>query len=493
MLPLPAWHKERAMTATATPSTPTPDATGAALRPLAEVPGATTSVGVGREILRIRSNILLALEQNSQRFGNVFQLSAPGTAPHLFLNTPEAAKEVLLTRQDDFRKSGQYKILQRVLGFGLVTSEGELWREHRTIVQPMFAKRALGDFAVHMANAATTALDRWDATWTTDERIDMSTEMSALTLDIVGRALVGTDFSARSSEFGAALHSMLGAAGEIGRAPTTQVLGGIRKIGVGRAMRLQPGRMRRMNVAIDVLDDVILEIIGNRRGGAAEHDDLLAVLMDYRHPETGAPLTETHVRDELMTFVTAGHETTANGLTWMWSLLSQHPEARERLVEEVDEVLGGRVPTAADLDALPWATACFQEAMRLFPPVWMVQRAAKVDTQLAGYFVPAGTVVSVSPWVLHHDPEHWPNPYAFDPRRFLGDAAKQRPRTAYLPFAAGRRMCIGQGFAMMEATLLTAMLTQRYTFDLLPGTPLEPEPTITLRPRYGMPMQARRR
>jgi cytochrome P450 len=483
------------MTATTATPQPTADPSAArAPRPLSEAPGATTAAAVGRELLRIRKDPVRALELSAARHeGRPFQLSAPGTSPHLFINDPEGIKDVLLTHQDDYEKSSQYELLRGVLGLGLVTSEGELWREHRTIVQPTFAKRALGVFAEHMVAAAQDALDQWEADWREGEEVDLSEAMSTLTLDIVGRALVGTDFSARSSEFGAALTAMLESAGAMGRSPTTQVAGGLRSIGVGRAMRLQPRRLERMNAAIAILDDVVLELIARRRRDPAEHDDLLATLMGYRHPETGEPLSETALRDELMTFVTAGHETTANGLSWMWALLSQHPTARDGLLSEVDAVLGGSPPTAADLDRLEWTTACFQESMRLFPPVWMVQRRAKVDTVAAGYALPAGTVVSISPWVLHRDARYWPNPAGFDPRRFVGEAPKDRPRLAFLPFAAGRRMCIGQGFAMMEATIIAAMVSQRYTFDLVPTARLQTDPSVTLRPRGGVRVIPHRR
>ncbi|MBO9533692.1 MAG: cytochrome P450 [Solirubrobacteraceae bacterium] len=484
------------MTATtATPSHAAGSPTAPAPRPVSEAPGATTLLAVGRELAAIRKDPVRSLELSSARHGGrPFQLSAPGAHASLFINDPEGAKEVLLTHQDDYEKSSQYEILQRVLGLGLVTSEGELWREHRSIVQPVFAGRAIGAFAQYMVAAASDALDRWDATWTDGQEIDLSVEMSMLTLDIVGRALVGTDFSARSTEFGAALGDMLEAAGAIGRSPVTHISGGIKRMGVGRGMNLQPRRLQRMNAAIDVLDDVILELIERRRRSTDEHDDLLAVLMGYRHPETGEPLSATALRDELMTFVTAGHETTANGLSWMWGLLSQHPSARAQLLTEVDEVLGGdRTPDYDDLRRLEWTTACFQESMRLFPPVWIVQRRAKVDTVAAGYAIPAGTVISISPWVIHRDARNWPNPAGYDPSRFIGDAPKDRPRLAYLPFAAGRRMCIGQGFAMMEATIVTAMLSQRYTFDLVPTARLETDPSITLRPRHGMPVIAHRR
>ncbi|MFT4034319.1 MAG: cytochrome P450 [Patulibacter sp.] len=479
------------MTATTEPATP---AAVAAARPLNQAPGMTTPAAIGRELLRIRRDPIRALELAAERYDRrPFQLSATGASPTLFINDAAGAKDVLLTNQSDYVKSSQYELLHRMLGHGLVTSEGELWREHRSIVQPHFAKRALAPFALSMAAATREVLDRWGATLSDGDTIDLNEEMSALTLDIVGRALVGTDFSARSSEFARALTGMLDATCVMGRSPITQIAGSFERVGVSRAMRMQPRSNQRMHAAVDVLDEIVLEVIARRRHEAGEHDDLLATLMSYRHPETGRPLSDTEVRDELMTFVTAGHETTANGLSWMWGLLSQHPAARDQLLAEVDTLLGGRTPTADELDRLAWTTACFQESMRLYPPVWMLQRRAKVATVAAGYALPAGAIVSISPWIIHRDPQHWPNPAGYDPRRFIGDAPKRRPRLAFLPFGAGRRMCIGQGFAMMEATIIAAMMSQRYTFDLTPTSRLDTEPGVTLRPRDGLKVFVSRR
>lgn len=458
-----------------------------------DAPGITAPGEFARALLAVRHDPLAAVDGFAARFGDAFRVSAPGIDDHLFLRDPDQIREVLITDQDNYTKSSQYDILHGVLGKGLVTSEGEVWREHRSIVQPMFAKRALGEFAGHMAAAAADTLDRWDASWPSDHALDLSLEMSALTLDIVGRALVGTDFSERSAEFGEALSEVLELAGEMGRSPITQVTGAIKSIGVSRGMRAQPLRMRRMSAAVDVLDQIVLEIIERRRAQGGEHADLLGTLMGYAHPETGRPLSHTELRDELMTFVTAGHETTANALSWTWAVLSQHPAARDQLLAEVDEVLGGATPTAEDLDRLPWTTACLQEAMRLYPPVWMFERRAIADTTVGPYAVKAGTIIAISPWLVHRNPAIWENPAGFDPRRFLDDAPKERPRLAFLPFAAGRRVCIGQGFAMMEGVLLLAMLSQRYTFDLLPGARVRPEPTVTLRPRGGVPVTAQRR
>ena len=199
-------------------------------------------------------------------------------------------------------------------------------------------------------------------------------------------------------------------------------------------------------------------------------------------------MSREQVRDELVTFMLAGHETTANGLAWMWYLLSRSPEARDRLHAEVDEVLGGRVPTADDVERLPYTSACFQEALRLYPPAWVIEREAVADDEIDGHPIPAGATLIMPTYLIHRDPRLWPNPEGFDPRRFLPENARAHPRYAYLPFGAGRRVCVGAGFAILEGTLIAAMIAQRFTFDLAPGVRVVPEPTVTLRPRDGLPM-----
>ena len=189
----------------------------------------------------------------------------------------------------------------------------------------------------------------------------------------------------------------------------------------------------------------------------------------------------------------AGHETTANALSWMWYLLALNTDARQRLFDEVDTVLGGRTPTAEDLTDLPWTTAVFLEAMRYFSPAWAIPRVAIRDDDIGGHIVRKGTTVLIPTHRIHHDPRWWPDPEEFDPSRFLPGAGKGRARSAYLPFGGGKRGCIGQGFATMESVLITAMLSQHYRFDLVPGHPVDPEATLTLRPRYGLKMVAHRR
>ena len=209
--------------------------------------------------------------------------------------------------------------------------------------------------------------------------------------------------------------------------------------------------------------------------------------------EQGEKLPLRRVRDEATTFMLAGHETTANALSWMWYLLALNPEARERMLSEVDAVLGDRRPTVQDIPRLGWTTACFQEAMRMFPPAWIIPRTAVEDDEIDGHRIPHGSTVLIPIHALHHDERFWPEPERFDPTRFLPPGTRRYHRSAYLPFGGGRRICIGSSFALMEGALVAAILSQRFVYDLVPGHPVEPEATLTLRPRHGLLTTARRR
>jgi cytochrome P450 len=408
---------------------------------------------------------------------------------------PEAVRHVLLGNQDNYRKSNQYELLEPVLGKGLVTSEGELWQRQRKLVQPVFAKRHLGVFADHMAQAAGSALDAWERQWPDGHPLELSEEILHIGLDTVGRALVGHDFSDRASEFGAALGNALHQVGAISRAPSVNATQYMPHMSIMRSAMLTQNRRYRSGMAsADVLQQIAADIYDDRiANGHGDSDDLLRLLMEATDEETGETMDRRQVIDELLTFTAAGHETTAHGLSWMYYLLSQAPAAREQMEAEVDAVLGGRVPTNDDVESLPWTRACFEEAMRLYPPVWHVQRVPIEDDVVAGYRLPAGTLVFVSIWSTHRDPGVWDNPAGFDPRRFLGDAPKQRSRFAYLPFSGGRRICVGQGFAMMNATILAAMIAQRFRFDFIPGAPIVLDPTVTIRPLHGIPVTIHRR
>ncbi len=434
------------------------------------------------------------LDRMGHRYGDVSMLDTR-LQRLAVVRGPEAVRHVLLGNQDNYRKSNQYELLAPVLGNGLVTSSGELWQRQRKLVQPMFAKRHLGPFADHMAQAAASALDAWERDWPDGHPLELAEEILHIGLDTVGRALVGADFSGRATEFGAALGNALHQVGAIGRATSVAAAQYLPHMTIMRAAMLTQNRRYRSGLAsADVLTRIAAEVIDERLArGHGDSQDLLRLLMEATDEETGERMDRQQVLDELLTFTAAGHETTAHGLAWMYYLLSQHPAAREQMEAEVDDVLGGRIPTNDDVERLPWTRACFEEAMRLYPPVWHVQRVAIEDDVVGGYRLPAGTLVFVSIWSTHRDPGVWENPAGFDPRRFLGDAPRQRPRFAYLPFSGGRRICVGQGFAMMNATILAAMIAQRFRFDVIPGAPIVLDPTVTVRPLHGIPVTIHRR
>lgn len=254
---------------------------------------------------------------------------------------------------------------------------------------------------------------------------------------------------------------------------------------------LLPPPLSRLQWVMRTVDDAVWGLIAERRAHPSETGDLLNLLLSASDEQGALPMRR--VRDEVTTFMLAGHETTANALAWMWYLLALNTDARDRMLAEVDEVLDGRRPTVDDTLALPWTTACFQEAMRFYPPAWAIPRTAIADDEIDGHRIPRGSAVIVPVHSIHHDARWWPDPEVFDPSRFIGANARSHHRSAYLPFGGGRRICIGSSFALMEATLITAMMSRRLVYDLVPGHPVEPEATLTLRPKNGMRMIARRR
>jgi cytochrome P450 len=443
---------------------------------------------VGRDLLRVLSRM-------TDRYGDLVRIdSVAGRKAFFVLRSADHVEHVFVQRHDNYTKSFDYRLLAVVTGKGLLTNEGEPWAQQRRSIQPMFSARHLSSFAEQMTAAAGGTLDRWERQ-ADGARLDVASEMSALTLDVVGRALFGADLVDAAERIGPAVTLLLRVAIFFGRVPfmwlvpDRYITGGPRWI-----FRLPVRRLRRIGDAMRTLDDVADAMIDRRLAQPATDDgDLLGLLLAARDPETGEGMSRRQVRDELMTFLLAGHETTANGLAWMWYLLSLYPDARAQLFDEVDSVLGGRVPTAEDAEKLVWTRAVFEESMRLYPPAWIIERDAIGPDEIDGYPIPAGSTLIVSPYLIHRNPAYWPNPEGFEPRRFLPGGAAGRPRGAYLPFGAGRRICVGAGFATLEATLLAAMITQRYRLDLVPGARVVPEPTATLRPRDGIPMTLHRR
>lgn len=409
------------------------------------------------------------------------------------LRNPDYVDHVLHDGADRYHKSVEYELLRMVLGLNLFTDEDESWRRHRMLLNPLMAKRHVRGMADLMIDPIAAFVD--DLERRPDEfELEMAGAMVALTLDVVGAALFGHRFGDVARRIRRAVTAGLRGAEVATRVLmvagppvwTVRATGGL----IHHAPLLPRG-LARMQWVMRTVDKAVWELIDERRNNPTDSDDLLNLLLHAEDEHGRLPLRR--VRDEATTFMLAGHETTANAMAWMWYLLALNQEARARMLEEVDNVLDGRRPTVDDLPALPWTTACFQEAMRFYPPAWTVPRVAIVDDEIGGHRIPKGSSVIIPIHAIHHDARFWPQPEVYDPERFMPGAGKGRHRSAYLPFGGGRRICIGSSFALMETTLITAMFSQRFVFDLVPGHRVEPEATLTLRPRRGVRMIGRRR
>ncbi len=446
-----------------------------------------------RFVLDTTSDFMKPLCRMASEYGEVASTHARGR--HIVaISSSEAARHVLVTNQDNYGKGIEYELLRIVLGEGLLTSEGEVWRRQRKLVQPMFAKRYLSTFTEHMTAATADALEVGELSDADEgELLDVNRTMMHLTLDVVGRALFGADLSGETAaRVGPAMNDMLNLGTRMARRLPTFVASMLPGMNLQRAIALNP-EGRRFQRSLEELHKVIDEVLLERRATGEAGEDLLGLLLSARDEETGEAMSRKQIGDELMTFMLAGHETTSNALSWLWQQLSLNPWARERMFEEVDAVIGDRVPTMDDMDSLRWTRACIEEAMRIMPPVWMVGRKALADDEINGFHIPAGSSLMVLITMIHRDPKLWPNPEGYDPGRFLPENSKGRPRQAYMPFGAGRRICVGSTFAIVEATLLTAMISRRFAFDLPRGAVVEADAAITQRPRNGLEMTVHRR
>ncbi|MBC8070605.1 MAG: cytochrome P450 [Deltaproteobacteria bacterium] len=397
-----------------------------------------------------------------------------GPIQAVLLRDPEAIKHVMVDNNHNYDKATRgYDVLRRFLGNGLLTSEGDFWRRQRRIAQPAFHRKRIAAFAETMVADTLDMLDAWEPIASQGRTIDMSHEMMALTLRIVGKTLLSTDVQDAADQVGAAVTTL--------NLWADAALDSILPIG------FPTPSSQRANAAGKRLDAVIGKIIAQRRAGEPG-EDLLGMLMSTKDAETGESMTDKQLRDEVMTIFLAGHETTANALSWLFYLLSTHPEVERRVRAELDEVLGARPPALDDLGKLQYLTMVIKEAMRLYPPAWIIDRHAIGEDEVLGYRIRKNSLVLLSPYVTHRHPGLWPNPEGFDPLRFTPEAEESRARYAYFPFGGGPRQCIGNGFAMMEAQLIVAAVLQRFRPWLVPGHPVELGPLITLRPAHGLKM-----
>lgn len=406
-----------------------------------------------------------------RNYGDAVRIPLNRNRRFFLLNRPEYAEHVLVRHQDRYVRGFGYLPLQAFVGDGLLTTEGAVWQRHRGLVQPVFSHRHVQSFAPAIVDATRSRIAQWAPGGT----IDIVAEMRTLTMDVIGRVLFGMDLSGDAAPVGRAEKrlqtSMALRAAAIFRTSLTPEH--FRSV----ATRIVPGLGR----ASQTLESVITRIIDTRV--CAPHDepsDLLDVLLGAGQNEQ--PLSRAEIRDEVRTLVVAAHESATNTLTFTLALLSQNPDAYERVIAEVDEVLGGRDPQAPDVDALPWTQAVVSEALRLYPPGYHVNRDAVQDDDISGIPVSAGDTVGISPYLLHRHPEFWSNPDRFDPQRFLPGSASTHPRYAYLPFGGGRHICVGASLAQLELTLVLAVISQSVRLDVVSTAPLRTRADATLHP-----------
>jgi cytochrome P450 len=384
---------------------------------------------------------------------------------YLFVH-PVDIEAVLVTHHRSFTKGIGTRANPEVFGNGLLTSEGEFWLRQRRLSQPAFHRERIAGYAERMSHHAGNMLQGWRD----GQVIDVHGEMMRVTLAIATDTLFGVDVAPHVERIRGALDCLI------------QQNSGLN---VWQLILKVPTRKRwRYHRAVRTLDDVVYGIIRERRSGGGG-EDLLSDLLRARDDD-GSPMTDQQLRDETMTMLLAGHETTALALSWTWYLLGQNPEAEEKLHQELDQELAGRVPAADDVTRLPYANNVLREAMRLYPPAWVITRNATQDVSIGAYEVPRGSNVILSPWLTHHDSRFFPDAERFDPDRWLVGRSPELPKFAYFPFGGGPRLCIGAGFASMEGAVLLATIAQRFRLELAPGQDITPQPSITLRPRNGI-------
>jgi cytochrome P450 len=427
------------------------------------------------DLERMRQAPLDFVTELAGTYGDVTRHQADGDTVYL-VNRPDLARYVLKENGANYGKehTPDDHMLRPLLGNGLLTSDGEVWARQRRACAPAFRLTEVRTFDGIITEAAHGLLDRWRPAIESGAPLAVDHHLTALTLTIITRAILGVDIDGVGEGFGQAVDAVNSCIGHYVPPEDPDPADTAR-------------RQESFNRARIFLEMVTRTLISARRvaGPDPGRGTLLDALLDSEL--TGS---DVELRDQVLTLIMAGHETTAKALTWTLYLLDRYPEQAALVRAEVDQVLGGRTPTAADQPRLPRCRRAIQEAMRLYPPVWLISRRARAADEIDGYDVEPGTLVCISQWVLHRDPRYWSRPREFRPERF---AAPVRPSHLYLPFGGGERICIGQHFAMVEATLVLATLVQNVRLELVDGFPVEPEALVTLRPRYGMSMIARRR
>jgi cytochrome P450 len=390
----------------------------------------------------------------------------------VFLNHPDYIREVLVVQNDNFIKERTVQRSKMLLGEGMITAEGAAHRSQRQAAQPAFHRQRIVEYASVMVEEAARIRDAWCA----GEQRDIAADMMHLTLNVVARTLFATDLRQEVYELAAAINRIMGLYNFLIMLPAAEWLVHLRPPGLAAFVR---ARSR--------IDAVVYRMIDAHRRTGVDRKSLLDLML------AASPASDHEsrrsLRDQVITIFLAGYETVANALSWTWYLLSQNPDCELRFHNELENVLAGKLPSAEDVPRLRYTEKVMAESLRLYPPAWAMGRYARNDFALGDFFLPARTTVLISQFVTHRDARYFPDPLRFDPERFSTEAKAQRTKFTYFPFGAGVRQCIGESFAWMEGVLIMATLAQKWKLRLVPGHPVEPQPLITLRPKYGMLMQ----
>jgi cytochrome P450 len=429
---------------------------------LEHAPGPRGAYGL-RNLFRFATDQLGFLRELADGYGDVVEIHMLGR-PWFLINHPEDIETCLVKEARSMGRDEYVTVLQRALGLGLLTSDGDLWKRQRKLMSQAFVPKRIQSYADTMVSVTGAAI----RSWKNGEEINLHAEMSRITMEVVAEVLFGAGVGATDGE---TVRAAMEVINEFYANSPEAVL----KLPAW----IPTPRNARMKRAVAQIDELIFRIIARRRAGEPR-DDLLGTLLAAQDDD-GSKMTDRQLRDEAVTLFLAGHETTALALAHTFYLLSKNPEVARKLHAEIESVLGGRAPTAADVKALVYTDRVLKESMRLFPPAWTTGREALADIEVRGHRIPKGAQLLFSQWVVHQDPRWFPNPEGFDPDRWSSERVADLPRFAYFPFGGGPRVCIGNHFAMMEASLLLAVIAQRFRLDLLPGQRLELAPSVTLR------------
>ncbi|MGC1459464.1 MAG: cytochrome P450 [Steroidobacteraceae bacterium] len=401
------------------------------------------------------------------RYGDIYRVYAPGRKRHTWvINHPDDVKRVLVGNHRNYTKGTGLDRVKILLGNGLMTSEGDFWRRQRYMMQPHFHRRVVTGFNTLIDAANNRFIDKWATQAARGEQVNLTDDMSELTLEIVLGSIFGKDLATLSQQPGGNPFEVV---------------------------TKEPARDLKFAYRFRSLAKLVSGLMAKRRAEPAEHFDYLSMLMNARDKETGDPMSERALIDEVMTLVVAGHETTASGLNWVWYLLARHPEADARMHAEIEATPELNAPGLGQMEELQYTQNVINEALRLYPPGWLLSRRSVEADELSGFVIPAGTDVLLSPYLLHRHPQYWKDPEAFRPERFDAEHEAERPRFAYIPFAAGPRHCIGESLALYEMLMHLYKVARHYRLKLASDEPIELEAQINLRTRKPLFMRLERR